>query len=476
MASYNLILVKTMTEQPAKEDFRNRLRKITDFALRHASDRLPGLNQHSGQEEVRAYIRTVWEGWKWAQACILEELVQISMGRTVLQQLKKDASKNRNQDLANWIGIAIRNLDHKEAILRTVANSMIWAMFRSRRWIVRRLWAKGQPVPVASISRETTLYVHDVNESPDSVALMADITSLVDVGDVIVAHLGSEHPEPYIIELKEGDKNDRIVSMVEEYGTDSSEVPPEVLDGIDREIGPHGRKQFERIGRQIRRARNFASIANDDFGEDPETGKPMQNIGPELEVATYDARLSEIMFAAAKTGSAVDCIDGCLWVGVYYSTAKEGELQENFLRQIADGGATRLFPVRNLLRVSTDPRLQPMFLRDLAPESILDIMLGDVQILVYIDWDAFFQLANQTGISARWTTKRERKEITENYYQERAFRLDARTPVMERDGAECKLMGGAVARIVNEGLSPLCLLEMVQMTLSGWDEPDDDPG
>ena len=92
-------------------------------------------------------------------------------------------------------------------------------------------------------------------------------------------------------------------------------------------------------------------------------------------------------------------------------------------------------------------------------------MLGDVQILVYIDWDAFFKQANQTGISARWTTRRERKEITENYYQERAFRLDARTPVLEKDGAELKLMGGAVGRIVNEGLSPLCLLEMIDMSL-----------
>ena len=441
------------------------MRAITSFALRYASDRLPHPSQHSGQEEARAYIRTVWEGWKRAQICIVDELAQITMQQTVLEQLKKGSRKTRNHDLANSIGIAIRGLDHKETILRTVANSMLWTMFRSRRWIVRGLWAGGPPVPVTSISRETTLFFDDVNDSPDSVALMADITSLVNVGDVIVAHLGPEHPEPYIIELKEGAINDRIVSTVEEYGTDPAEVPPQVLDGIDREIGPHGRKHFERVARQMRRARNCESLANDDIGEDPETGAPKQNIGPELEVYTYDATLLEMMFAAAKTGSAVDCIDGCLWVGVYYSTPTQGELQENFLREIADRGAARSFPVWNLLRVSTDSRLQPLFLRDLAPESILDIMLGDVQILVYIDWDAFFKQANQTGISARWTTRRERKEITENYYQERAFRLDARTPVLEKYGTELKLMGGAVGRIVNEGLSPLCLLEMSQMSL-----------
>ena len=449
------------------------MREITDFALRHASDSIPNPHQHSGQEEVQAFIRKVWDGWKLAQACIVGELVQISVQKTVLQQLTKSARKSRNQKLANSIGFAIRDWDHKEAILRTVANSMIWTMFRSRRWIVRGLWAGGSPVPVTSISRETTLFVDDVNDSPDSVALMADITSLVKVGDVIVARLGPEHPEPYIIELKEGAINDRIVSTVEEYGTDPAEVPPQVLDGIDKEIGPHGRKHFERVARQMRGARNFESLANDDIGEDPETGAPKQNIGPELEADTYDATLNEMMFVAAKTGSTVGCIDGCLWVGVYYSTPTQGELQKNFLQEIADRGASVSFRVWNLLGVSTDPRLQPMFIRDLVPEYILDIMLGNVQVLVYMDWEAFFQQASQIGICARWTTRKERKEIIENYYQERAFRRDGRTPVLEKDGAELRLMGGAVGRIVNEGLSPLCLLEMIQTSLCRWDEPND---
>ena len=462
-------LVRIMTEHFAKEDFRTRLREITNFALRHASDRLPSPSQHSDKEEARTYFRTVWEGWKWAQACILQELVEISMQRTALQRLKKEASKSRNQEHANRIGVVIRDLDHKEAILRTVANSMIWTIFGSRRWIVRRLWAKGQPVPVSSISRETTLFVDDVNKNPNSVALMADITSLVDVGDVIVAHLGPQGPELDIVELKEGHINDRIVSIVEERGTDPAGVPPEVLDEIDREIGPHGRKHFYRVARQMKRARNFESLANDDIGEDPETGAPLQNVGPELGVDTYDATLMEMMVSAAEAGSAIRCIDGCLWVGVFYSTPKQSQLRENFLQEIAERGASASFPVWNLLRVSTDPRLQPMFLRDLAPDSILDIMLGKVQILVYMDWCAFFEQASQIGICARWTTRNERREIIEEYYQERAFRRDGRIPVLEKEGAELKLMGGAVGRIVNEGLSPRSLLEMIQMSLHHGD-------
>ena len=111
-----------------------------------------------------------------------------------------------------------------------------------------------------------------------------------------------------------------------------------------------------------------------------------------------------------------------------------------------------------------------MFIRDLAPESILDIMLGSVQVLVYMDWDSFFQQADEVGIRARWTTRKERKEITEEFYQEPAFRENGHIPVMEKDEAKYLLMGGSVGRLVNEGLSPSCLLDMVQTSLDSRDE------
>ena len=111
-----------------------------------------------------------------------------------------------------------------------------------------------------------------------------------------------------------------------------------------------------------------------------------------------------------------------------------------------------------------------MFIRDLAPKSILDIMLGSVQVLVYMDWDSFFQQAEEVGIRARWTTRKERKEITEESYQEPAFRKNGHIPVMEKDEAKYLLMGGSVGRLVNEGLSPSCLLDMVQTSLDSRDE------
>ena len=303
-----------MNKQPTREVFRDRLREITDFAHRHAQNNLPPLGAHSSAEDRQAYFKKVWEGWKWAQIYITEDLVYIHLMRTALQELGKEARKKRDKSMANLLAASIKNLNHQEAILRLVANSMVWAMFGMQRWRVRWLWTARPPAPITSIGSQTSEFIDDINDNPDSVALMADITSLVGVGDVLVADW-DHGMRPVIVELKSGATNSRIVSLVEAHQGDIEKVPPHELE----EIGPHARKHFERVARQTEREQNFESIATNDTGKDPETGAYMQNIGTEaVDLDIYDPVLDAMMSDAAKAGSAIECIDGCLWMGVYY--------------------------------------------------------------------------------------------------------------------------------------------------------------
>ena len=462
-----------MNKQPTREVFKDRLREITDFALRHAQNNLPPLGPHSSEEDIQAYIKKVWEGWKWAQACITEDLVYIHISRTALQRLGKEARKNRDKSRANPLATAIKNLNHQEAILKMVANSMVWTMFRMERWKVRWLWTAGPRVPITSIGPQTSAFVDDINGSPDSVALMTDITSLVGVGDVLVVdwdHGG----RPVIVELKSGATNSRIVSLVEAHQADIEKVPPHELE----EIGPQALKHFERVARQTEREQNFESIVNNDTGKDPETGAYFQNIGTEaMDLDIYDPALDAMMSAAAKAGSVIECIDGCLWMGVYYRASLQDEPWQNFLQEITNRGASGSFRVWNVQQASMHPRMQPIFLRAMSPESVHDILLGDALVLAYIDWDAFFQQANDKGINARWTTRGERKGITETLgRQDQAFRHDGRTPVFGLGEEEYCPLGGTAQRIVVEGTSPRSSLQMIEDALRRWNESEDGPG
>ena len=341
------------------------------------------------------------------------------------------------------------------------------------RWKVRWLWTAGPRVPINSIGLQTSTFVDNINGNPDSVALMADITSLVGVGDVLVVDW-DRGMRPVIVELKSGATNSRIVSLVEAHQADIEQVPPHELE----EIGPHARKHFERVARQTEREQNFESIANNDTGRDPETGAYIQNIGKEaMDLDVYDPTLDAMMSAAARAGSAIKCIDGCLWMGVYYRASLQDEPRQNFLQDIMNRGASGSFRVWNIQQASMHPRMQPIFLRAMSPESVHDILLGDALVLAYMDWDAFFRQANDKGINTRWTTRRERqgnKDILGR--QDQAFRSDGHTPVFCLGDQEYRPLGGAAQRIVVEGVHPRSVLQMIEGALRRWNESEDGPG
>ena len=287
------------TEEEPGGTLKNRLREIADLALRRAIDKAPDPDQQVAPAEYLTYLREVWGDWKLAQAEIIKDLLNVHAQRTALQELAREARDSHNQGLTRRLRTVRENLDHAETILSSIADSMVWLMFYNRRWIVRRLWVRGSPpVPINSIGRETSVFVDAVNRDPNAVALLADITSLVGVGDVIVTDLRLSH-EPQVIELKGGATNERVISLVEEYGTDLEGMPPQVLESIADEMGPRGFKHFERVARQKVRAQNFESFANDDVGADPETGGYARNLGPERGVDTYDAALQAMILEAA---------------------------------------------------------------------------------------------------------------------------------------------------------------------------------
>ena len=445
------------------------MREITDFALRHAQNNLPALDAHSSAEDRQAYFKKIWEGWKWAQAYITEDLVHIHFMRNALQESGKEARKNRDKSMANLLDAFIKNLNHREAILRMIANSIVWTMFGMQRWRVRWLWTATPPVPITSISPQTSAFVDEINGSPDSMSLMTDITSLVGVGDVLVASW--DHIRPIIYELKSGAANSRIVSLVDVYQADVEKVP-------FHELGPHARQHFERVARQTKREQNFESIASNDTGKDPETGVDMRNVGDEaMTLDTYDAVLGEIMSVAARRGSAIECVDGCLWIGVYYRASLQDKPRQSFLQEITNRGASGAFRVWNIQQASMHPRMQPVFFRAIPPETVYDILLGEALVLAYVDWDAFFQQANHKGINARWTTRKERKGVTDIYGRlEQAFRSDGHTPVFIKGESEYHPLGGTAQRIVVEGASPHSILQMVEEGLRLRDKLKDEIG
>ena len=122
---------------------------------------------------------------------------------------------------------------------------------------------------------------------------------------------------------------------------------------------------------------------------------------------------------------------------------------------------------------SSHPYLDNDSSSSLVP-TVCAFHLGFGLVLAYIDWDAFFQQANDRGINSRWTTRRERKGITETLgRQDQAFRRDGHTPVFGMGEVKYSPLGGAAQRIVVEGTSPRSSLQMIEEALRRWNESED---
>lgn len=458
---------KKMLQRFTHSEFKKRLRQIYNLAHANASNQFPHFDyRHATEEEWVAFRRSIWEGWKWAQHHIIEDLVYIAQCRQVAQSHLKIARRNRKSFLVKQISAFIADIDRQEAILRSLANSIIWGMYGLRRWLVRQLWAGSPSVPLTSINPSTAVIADDINDDFDSVAILTDITSFANIGDIIVLKGNSQDGGLSVIEVKDGQVNEHLMSLIQEYGPDIQDIPSETLSEIQERVNGDITEQAERLIRQIKRSRNYESLVNDDVGKDSVTGADLHLIGPVMEVEDYDIKLSGMLSAAAITGSVIDVVEGCLWIGVYFPTSGHRNSQQRFLEEITRRGATPGYPVWSLSSSVANPTMQPLFLRSLTQDSIVDILVGDVLVLVYVDLDALLVMARNLGMNTRWTTRQERRELTAEFHKELGFGRNGRTPVFEEGEAKFTMMGGTIGRLVFEGLAPSSLLKIIQRDLN----------
>lgn len=56
---------------------------------------------------------------------------------------------------------------------------------------------------------------------------------------------------------------------------------------------------------------------------------------------------------------------------------------------------------------------EPIFLKPFDDDTIMDLVMGRLQILIGIDYDAFINFCNLLGMNARWSTTKEFQKIVE---------------------------------------------------------------
>lgn len=217
-------------------NFRRIVKRLNRYIFSYGSRKFSANSQNpydpKSSDDRRQFIRYCHEGYKKAHALILEST------------LKLEDEEKRFKSGKALAPTLHKNL-HQRQVLKDFANSLAWIIAHNDESLARS-WASGAAVDGYLIDKNLKSelkVVEYANSNPDGFAMLTDLTSCVQIGDVLVTTDGKP---PLLLEIKEGDLNKEIVDLLE--APDPTGAEAEFRDKYKEEL--KALQQFERVKRQ----------------------------------------------------------------------------------------------------------------------------------------------------------------------------------------------------------------------------------
>jgi hypothetical protein len=460
------------------QEFENTVKKICDFAFVYGFQSIPEFDPMTASaEEGKAFTKKCHEGFGNAQQLIIEEMLKIQTSIREHKVHLKAARSAKDMEQIHGFETTISYLQHRECILRKIADALAWQLFGLQRWNLKRLFlGKQMPQLDSSNIRSVLEAIKQINQDPLSFGLISDITSFVQVGDILAIDRSLDNPLVRIIELKEGKMNEKVMDFLQEFDKIKCLRIPYFFA---QEHGKDALKQAKRITSQQIRGAQVQQFINTGKGKDIISGEEILMPEEIFEEKHYDEELIELIGKCKTEGRAIGLIDECLYVGVYDPTFYPAYLSDfiNYLllESKNKNGNRKSFesseeahmietfeflekvsPIYDLRLNLTTPSSRPMFLRFLPSESILNIIFGKMTILLCLDYNKWFARATKYRINGRWATEEEMKSQKND---RELLKIHDQIPVLEKNGTILFLGDGTLMQII-DGTTPDSILEV----------------
>jgi hypothetical protein len=430
-------------EDPALPAFEPELRRLSDLALGAVGRlcaargiRADALPEALADPELRTAVRrTCHEAFEGAQQFVGETLAKLE---EQVRALEGEVRQLRHARVATAkLERQIETAKNRQLVLRRLMDTVLYHLLQMKPWVARRLMSQRETQrPDPQVVRDALKVAAASNaDNRDRFALVADLTSIVDVCDLVELEMVGDTLETRLIELKGGRVNLRLLEAMKD--ADKSR-----FDGLLAELGEKGIRQAARILRQQERLLKVRDLLNTDAGTNPLTGMDLKMPPAELEMEGYQAALGELVRRAKESSWAYVTVDSSLrLVGVtsdaldrdgfeavqhsVYHMGRPGRScllkDEARASEELDAVARESTPV-DLMRFSMAARWsRPVFLWELNPDSIMDLVFGRVRIFAQFNAEDFRRLIEGAGLKAEWVSRRESGRL-------RQQRLSVRIP------------------------------------------------
>lgn len=416
---------KHLEHKKEMDAFEKRAQEIADYAFEYGMKTTFTEEQLKNtsfpqliQENAKKFKANCHAGFKKAQDLSLEIILELQEKQQILKEQLKDAKRAKNKKEISRLQQAQKVLQFKESVIRHIMDGLMWQMIQGQLHISRRIYQEieGDKVLTQSNIESVKKVVDDINTDPDNFALITDLTSYVQIGDVYGIMGGK-----FIIgEVKEGERNLKIIEILDEVhkGERSFDEAATHYDLSEKDI-----EQLHRQDRQHKTMKNFAEIVNEDKGTDKSTGQPIKIITPLEPTPRYTEELRKLEDQLATRNLWVyTVIDDCLHIGMTKGPFRD--VGNTLLKSLAEQH-TKNYIIVDFLNVLQSLN-KPLFSAPFSKKLLFDLLFGRVKLYYMLDLDAFLKLAAPFGLAATWATPKETNKMKSTYGRNKIFELNGR--------------------------------------------------
>jgi len=435
------------------EGFDAHVQEVFRLISRHGIDQV-GAGDPADPVYFAAFLAAVHEGWRKAQLEIIAGLLSIERYAAQLEQARKKGSKKEREEAR----AQQKSLQHKEAIVRRLADAIAWQMIDHALWFARRINTDDPPPSISSSNLETHLAAanHLMQDSPTTFALLTDLTSFIRLGDLlVVSHPGKER-QCQIVEIKEGTVNEELLPMAQHLVATRC---PHLVPAVESARGKGMAAQLERMARQIEKLGRVDSLVRNSVGIDAHGDRVVLS-EETIALASYADYLSDMINQSSGPGWAIGEVDQCLYLGAYRGQMREPVAFERWMQGCGIDG-----PIISLATSFRTTLSTPLFASPFINEHAVDIAMGRVLVLMCLAVEPFLKLVEAHGIKHKWLSRGETADV-QRRWDRQMFEWKGRAIELEF-GSERSIIGNALlGRIFYEFTTPQAAIELLGSNLA----------
>lgn len=352
--------------------------------------------------------------------------------------------------------------DSHTVLLKGIADSMAWQMIGNQLCYARRFYKEQKQINLKQSNFKSVISAANqtISRDPGCFSLISDLTSFVQVGDLLT--MGSRGGIG-IGEVKEGKKNHEIFEFMKFF---SNSGCPRSLHYFAQEHGESGIKQLQRMSRQVERMGHVKEVMTSGSSLDPDTNQKIYIPDEFVYMPDWDEELNAILEKSDSKGWATDVIDDCLFIASYSKNSFIGKGHIAFNMWLDEFGGTKNCPRFRLFDSMTHPLALPIFNLKISQNHKFDLLFGRKNVCIGLNISALLDKLKKSGFTVREGTNKEASQLDQQGFH--PYRHNDKAIYVGNEQQEMALMDGLFLRIIFHNQRPI---ETIRAILNGSTKP-----